>query len=255
MLRTTSFSAAGQEQGIHQYIPPDLRRMFYKNPAAIHASHNGLDPYGFPIRGLILYLPLWALNNGGTNSIQSVDAYRHTGVIIGALWIPNGRDFDGDDDRMDFGDAASLKLTGDLSYDIWLNPDVDETSSPLSMHYSDGYGFAMLETDRDFRCYRNGIGLDTSDTVWSVGSWVHLGYTNEGTRAYTYVNGAQDTTKADTTAPAFGQGAGEKLNVGCRDTGTPALHFNGQIGELRIYNRALSAGEMGSIYNATKWRY
>ena len=102
---------------IDRFIPPQLRYMFYNNPTATakYRIGNGLDPYGFSTNGLVMYLPLWALKGG---SFKSVDAYKHTCSVAGAIWKPDSRQFDGTDDKivipftsdLDFGDLDTYTI-------------------------------------------------------------------------------------------------------------------------------------------------
>ncbi|KKK51356.1 hypothetical protein LCGC14_3115780, partial [marine sediment metagenome] len=98
-------------RSVDQFIPSHLREMFYNNPIPQYkyATHDGYDPYGFSTDELVLYLPLWALKG---STFKSVDAYEHVNTVAGALWKPNGRDFDGSDDMVTIPNAVSTELGG-----------------------------------------------------------------------------------------------------------------------------------------------
>ena len=95
--------------------------------------------------------------------------------------------------------------------------------------------------------------LDASTPTTNV-SWNHYVATYDyGTgRRATYYNGtllAQNVSGVtNTSASVFMIGA---FNL----TGSPAYNFNGRIAYVKIYNRALSAAEIKTNYNATKNRY
>lgn len=257
MFRTTSFSASGQEQGIHQYIPPDLRRMFYKNPARVHASHNGLDPYSFSTDGLVMYLPLWALDNGGTNSIQSVDAYGLTCTITGALWRPNHRWFDGSDDKISI--AGLTRPTTNMTVIVWAYPEVINADEPLVSAWETGNEELLI-----FRVNSTGkiyVALQQSDhsTVDNVFS---DNVTQNAWEMFTLV--------ASVTAGTFRVYQGTSLDAGTDtydgtlngDGTDPILlasrstnRFKGRQGEAWIYDSAYSLADIIRHNAVTKWRY
>lgn len=245
MLRTTSFSAAGQEQGIHQYIPPDLRRMFYKNPAAIHASHNGLDPYGFSTRGLVCYLPLWALQNNV--SFQSVDAYKHACSVTGALWQPDSIWFDKINDKIDIGAGASLGLGNTFSIEAVINLDALTANCSIYSKGTNEFYFATASAELS---YYGGASV-LSDTALQASTWYHVIVTHAANDdVIFYLNGAADGA----VSTADGEWASTDGFVGIFSDGT-SEPFGGYIGELRLYNRVLSVGESLHNKNCVMWRY
>jgi len=95
----------------------------------------------------------------------------------------------------------------------------------------------------------------------STGVWYHLGFSHSGeiTRGVGpiafYRNGnydpddvcPSDVLDANTIASSA------SLNIGARDNG--GVPHAGDIADVRIYNRALSAAEINQIYDTTKWRF
>jgi len=252
MLRTVS-----NGQSIHQYIPPDLRRMFYKNPARVHASQNGLDPYGFSTDGLVLYLPLWALKD---SEFKSVDVYRHTCSVTGALWQPDGRLYGGGDDYISCGNASSLLFTsGAFSVLAWVYI-TDLTNHNVIMQRGrynlDGWRFLVNST--------GDIYFDTSQTTPAVQSsksavgevvvntWYLLGATRDGASAIPYKNGVD---VADTAGTHINPSTNSRnLLLGMRYD-LSSNPFYGTMGEAWVYSRALTPTEMLNTYNTTAWRY
>ncbi len=76
------------------------------------------------------------------------------------------------------------------------------------------------------------------------GNWHHLAGVMDGTTAYLYMDGVQIGTKNVTTGP-FDLG-GDYLYIGQDGRGTFGL-FNGEIGDARVWTRALSTNEVASI--------
>lgn len=251
MLRTIS-----NGQSIHQYIPPDLRRTFYKNPAAISASQNGKDPYGFSTDGLVLYLPLWALKD---SAFKSVDRYRHTATVTTASWGTTGYTFDG------AADFISIATTGGDALDItarpmsafaWIKPTVDQDGYILCKNLDAAanvqYGYYWDAGANAFiNVYLEGAqrAISVADSA-PLNVWSLVGFTwiADGT-IQIYVNGAASGAAGNWAAALTSR---PNLNVGRRAVG---IYFGGTIGEEWLYNRALSAVEIARQYNATAWRY
>ena len=76
------------------------------------------------------------------------------------------------------------------------------------------------------------------------GTWSHLATTYDGSTLRLYVNGAQVSSKPVTGAIVNGSGP---LHVG--GNAVWAEWFSGQIDDLRVYNRALTAGELQTDMN------
>ena len=95
-----------------------------------------------------------------------------------------------------------------------------------------------------------GVRSDGSVELWSAvnggqitsGVWEHIAFTWDGTNSMLYLNGVQ--VGITTNAPPVG---GHGLGIGYNDGDTPWM---GLIDEVSMYNRALSAPEVHSIYLA-----
>lgn len=259
MLRTVS-----NGQSIHPYIPRDLQRMFYKNPAAIHASQNGLDPYGFSIRGLVLYLPLFAQK---ATTYKSVDAYEHTVTRTGGSWQPYGMLLDGDD-YTTIPDHAAFDITTNLS--VWQWVYINDISVIADIYISNKY--ATIGDNRDWAMFKtSGTGKVTvrfgdpldgtleSTSITDVahianGTWVLLGFTYDTGTLLIYADGvsvAYTTTFGAPPATLYNGTA--DIILGKFTEGTTELV--GRLGEGGAHNVTLSAEEMLDTYNKTKWRY
>jgi hypothetical protein len=83
-----------------------------------------------------------------------------------------------------------------------------------------------------------GTGALTTNT------WTHLAGTYDGTTLRLYVNGVQVSSRAQTGAIAVST---NPLQIG-GDT-FYGQYFQGQIDEIRVYNRALSAAQIQSDMN------
>ena len=91
-------------------------------------------------------------------------------------------------------------------------------------------------------------------STFSYNSWTHVVFSRRSTNpeCFTYLNGALDVSSSsnlDVLSPSDGD-----VQIGYsgpRITG----YYDGLMGPIKIYNRALSASEVLQNYNATKSRF
>ncbi len=260
MLKTVS-----KGQSIHQYIPPYLKRIFYNNPSAIHASQNGKDPYGISPDGLVLHLPLWALNNGGTNSIQSVDAYRRTGTITGASWTPQGRSFDGSDDNIDCGTSAALNPLTAITIRAWFK--ATEVTIPHCIagrnnnsggHYSYALSHSNNAAGDLYFLMGNALGgavaLAAAEQV-AINPRYLAHAICHGSNMYLYKNGLP-VGGPQATVGMHNDGAVFHTYIGKFRTGPDGIFdFAGLEAEVSIFSVAWSSTMPMQDFLATRWRY
>ena len=97
--------------------------------------------------------------------------------------------------------------------------------------------------------------LDVSDAAWHHIMVTWNGINTIGSTVI-YVDSAVDALSADTKGGTGYTPYDGVANVEIgRYFGSDVYCFDGWIGEVCIYNRALSAQEIQHIYLATKWRY
>jgi hypothetical protein len=97
------------------------------------------------------------------------------------------------------------------------------------------------------------ISTSTVFTPNQLSGWKHFVFSRTGigsNQSFVYVNGSLDTTG---TLPNNITSGHTKLHIGANSSGSQRL--NGNIGEVRFYNRALSATEVSKNFNATSGKY
>lgn len=102
--------------------------------------------------------------------------------------------------------------------------------------------------------YYNGAWRTTDGFAPSTGVWYHLVGTYDGSTIRQYTNAVAGTPLSYTGTPQ----SGGEIRIARRwdESATLASNFfNGDIAIVRIYNRALSATEVSTNYNAQKGRY
>ncbi|MDP3014810.1 MAG: LamG domain-containing protein [bacterium] len=201
----------------------------------------------------------WKFNEtSGTNAYDASGRGNNGTLTNGPTWTTgragNALNFDGVDDFVNAGNAASLQVGGSgksFTLEGWT-----KRASSGVYHNIIWQGTATKNNGLHFE-YRNtnvftldfyGNGLNTPIAYTDVNEWHHWVGTYDGSTnaRKLYRDGilvANDTATED----YLGSGT---LFIGQRVGG--AYYFNGSIDEVRIYNRALSAAEISAIYNATK---
>jgi len=204
---------------------------------------------------IVLNAPLWQSDLSGS-TFTSIDAYAHSCNVSGATWSSSGRSFDGVDDYISVPDSPSLDITEALSIEVWCYPDSPASTLVLtSKQYllqlwtgTSKWNARVRDTTPSNKEVINAGAVSSAHT--------HLVFAVNGTtgKVSLYQNGvsigSQDYSPftMETNNLAFYLGA---FNDGV----APSLFWDGLIGEVRIYNRALSASEVLQNYNATKWKY
>ena len=107
-----------------------------------------------------------------------------------------------------------------------------------------GYGF-------DLEASSGQVRLTSTNGSVVNGSWDHLVGTYNGSTANFYLNGSLVDTDTGTSGNV---NTFDYVSFG-RDFGDNTRYFDGKLGEVRIYPRALTAAQVFQNYNATKSKY
>ena len=244
----------------------------YNGPYRTFEYCNGgvwvsMGPVGNTTTGLVGW---WKLDDGAGTSAADATGNGYTGTLTsGPTWttgMNNGavNFVAASSQYIKVPDTASLRLAGPWTIAAWVNP----TSLPAN-------GSAVNPIDRDSTC--NGcnsnykIAIDNNDhcgaLAWRVafdtsggvskgacyvtaiptGVWYHVVGVWDGTTLTLYVNGVSVATNVPGAVPATGTGG--DLGIGTEIT--QPRYFNGVIDDARVYNRALSAADVMTLYTST----
>ena len=154
--------------------------------------------------------------------------------------------FDGVNDRVTVPHAASLALTTGVTMEAWVAPTaLGGWRTVLLKERSRRAELGALRLRRRGggpSAYATGASeLGASGTAaLSLTAWTHVAGTYDGATLRLYVNGVQVATRALTGALAAGTAP---LSIG--GNGVWGEWFAGRIDEVRVYNRALGAADVG----------
>ena len=213
--------------------------------------------------GLVAYYPF----NGNAND-ESGNG--NDGTVFGAIltWdrfgVPlSAYEFDGVDDYIK-ADATGLP-TGERTVAFWFFAN-DVNNHPALMGYGGGscgsswfMGLNAAPAQYNDRYYltshcnvNNLLHLYTTEPI---GTWIHWAVTTAADGSRMYINGIESEMNGTFVNNTFVSGKDLSFGVAPSPSGFAPYtdgnisYFNGLLDEVRIYNRALTAEEIDSLYN------
>lgn len=217
-------------------------------------SFNGQD-----VSGTTAYDRSGAGNNGTITNSPAVKG----GRVGQALdFFPNGSDTDA---YITMDDPASGILdfgSGDFSLGFWMkgrgyNSQGSGVNIPVgkkNINSPNSAGYSFMYASDNILAFVVGNGTTDFSAVQSVATandnqWHHYVGVRSGGSIALYVDGVMITT---TTSVSGSTSNGDSFSVGSSPVGSdPDLrNVDGLIDEVRVYNRALSAGEIKAQYDA-----
>jgi YD repeat-containing protein len=203
----------------------------------------------------------WELNQSSGTTVTDSTGNGHTGTATGVTWSGGAASFTGTTGQQLATSGPVLDTDGSFTVAAWVNMAGNTTSTQTVAAQAAGTnsGFYLK--------YDSGLGewtftrpsTDTTNPSWPVGShaataastgtWTFLTGTynvNTGTLQL-YVNGSSSgTTTGSDSTPFASQGP---LLIGrSKFNGNAADLFDGQITDVQVYQRALSANEVSTLY-------
>ncbi|HUX35523.1 MAG TPA: LamG domain-containing protein, partial [Candidatus Paceibacterota bacterium] len=237
--------------------------------AIVTGSDLNLSPL-FSSNGLVGY---WKFDEGQGTSTQDSSGNGNTGTwngTLGSQWatgeVGGAGQFNGSNDWVNAGNGADLNPTSAMTISTWVkftNLNRETIASKWGASGNSDYSWLLFANmwssgEVNFLTSSDGTGYTnarSSAGAVATGVWYYIAgvYSGANTTATLYINGA---FAGSSTAPSSLKVSTTSLSIGAdhdNGVGEPAYRlFNGLIDDVRIYNRALSAAEIMSLYNATK---
>jgi hypothetical protein len=209
-------------------------------------SFNGYTIHRFDSNGTFTLTSgdttTWSDLSGNNNNGTLVNGVEYSGSNIGSL------SFNGSNQRV----STNYKPSGERSYFIWVKFSSLTHSSGYSLTGTqeiNSYTYIGIQNGGDVYYY---AGASTGGNIGNpvtVNTWVNLGFAlfPDGSRRV-YKNGIE----IHYNTGGLGGTATLEFSVGCINQ----THFiTGNIAQVSIYNRALSAAEVSQNFQATKTRF
>lgn len=222
---------------------------------------------------LILRLPFDETSGTVATDVSGVSpANSGTLTTIGATgnptWVPSGGkvggaiNFDGAGQRVEINDSATIPLDGmqKLSASLWVKLNAADASShailvkqTTSSASTASYAITLTSLEKLSLSVANKTAV-LGDTILTVGQWYHVMMIYDGSLATNnlqlYLNGNPDkfgnvaTGQANNAIPRI---SASKLRVGDYAPTAVTASFNGQVDEVRLYNRVLTLDEIQAL--------
>lgn len=212
--------------------------------------------------GLVLHLD--AANKksyGGTGTTwNDISGYKNNGTLVNGPTYEDGSiKFDGINDYSKVNDNDTLNITESLTISTWFKSvDIQSVQSVVnkfkqlvSLYY--GYSLIISPNNHPFVQIGNGSNskyYNFTNLIYSIGVWENITYTFFDGSVTCFLN---DETETITGFPTTIGINSDSLLIGVKDDETQ--YFNGDIGNIKIYNKTLSATEILQNYNALKSRF
>ena len=203
----------------------------------------------------------WDFDHDDAAGLLALDSSGNAshGHIHGAEWAPQGDGhalrFHGNGQYVDMGSPETLNITGPITLEAWVNPGRVPDAEPGI--FGKSFGSYGLTYYKDGSCYWYvGGGGNKCSAPLATGLWVHLAGTFDGETLCLYLNGAL----ADTAESQFdGMPSDTSFQIGRiranAGSDVPTAGFPGLVDGVRVYGRALTAGEVLDHYNAEAAQY
>ena len=199
----------------------------------------------------------WTANaNTGTSANNIISATGYTGVANTAM------SFNGTSDYVINSTANLYSSDSSGTISFWVKPSVMNTYNNVVVSADEATtGSYVLDmaynvNGKPYIYQTGGAGgnayITTTSGAITVGSWYHLAYISNGSVYLIYINGIpQDLTVSNgaNNGDWFADIANrDNITIGVAKWNAVINYVNGSISDVRIYNRALSAGEAKQLY-------
>ena len=215
-----------------------------------------IELMGAPVSGLKGH---WKLNENTGTSASDSSGSGNTGTLTsGAGWgagqSGSAASLDGIDDYVQVGAQSSLAMTSTASFSAWIYP-----TGPGSMAT---YGGIIVSKEGEYEIARFTDGtiqwaFANSNPGWAwvntghvapLNEWTHLTITYSYGTIKTYANGNLVHTYNGSGSIGDVVTGLNDFRIGSRQEFLQ--NFQGRIDDVRVYNRAITAGEVSSVVTA-----
>jgi hypothetical protein len=215
-----------------------------------------------PTEGLVAH---WKFDEGTGTTAADASGRGHTGTLLGgASWtagqVGGALSLDGVDGRVQATESEALRLAGDKTVALWLKKHAEPAGYPHifgkggASYYGRGYHL-WDDTGTGARLiweqgYASGAPRSLfSSTSLSTNVWYHVAGLVEGASIRLYLNGVLDAAGTLSAPPVART---DPVWMGHLSGFT---HFPGLLDDVRVYDRALSAGEIAGLAARPNWHY
>jgi hypothetical protein len=224
-----------------------------------------VKPNTFTSDNLVLhYNPSMAESYPGSGtSLVDLSGNGLTGTISNLSYTNPAFTFNGTSSQVSIPDNAALEPgTGSWTIEVWFK-NAGSSGTVIGKYNNGGqsanisYALRLVGSNSIRADFSNGSTAQITDNyTFTANTWVQMVYIWDKTNntIYTYSNGELKQTKAISISGAI-LNATTNLFLGSYNGGEYAQYFNGQMGIVRLYKKALNATEVLTNFNSNKTVY
>lgn len=170
--------------------------------------------------------------------------------------------FDGTNDFINLGNNISNSFSA-LTIESTFKVGITNKKQAILSTYSNSIGWGLEILDNTFSNKFNFFGFASAGIVTGIQSNTSavLNQTYNVSAVFSgssyiniFVNGIIESTLG-TSLSSFSKNSSANLQIGDDPEASQSIYFQGNMMQIKLYNRALSATEILQNYNATKGRY
>ena len=202
------------------------------------------------------------MNGNATESVRNVSATVSGATLTtGQNGQSNGAySLNGSSNYLSMANHASYLPISTISVSVWARPASLGNNAQKLISKSEGSGYAMSlnGSGQDTTCNPHDICFFIHTSSWNTvgypksnittNEWAYIVGTYDGNYMRLYLNGEEVSSNALSGSIASNSGPlcfGSELSSACNNGG---VYYNGQLDDTRVYNRALSAEEVQTLY-------
>lgn len=205
----------------------------------------------------------WKLDESSGNPADSVGTNTLTNentVSFSAQLINNGGDFGSTNTTKAFSrsDSLGLSYTSNFSYSAWFKLDTAPSSAFENILYikdssASGFYSRVFYGDsagtKTLYAQRLTNAAVTSSTTITTGTWHHFVYTFDGTTMLLYYDGSLLINGGTQSGSVSTSGNAAVFAIGRERIPGDGGFWKGKVDEVGVWSRALTSGEVTSLYN------
>ncbi|MFM1754462.1 MAG: hypothetical protein RLZZ236_1401 [Bacteroidota bacterium] len=224
-----------------------------------------LKPVYFAANDLVLYYNPGMTESypGSGTSLVDLSGNGLTGTMSNLSYTNPAFTFNGSTSQVSIPDNAALEPgTGSWTIEVWFK-NAGSSGTVIGKYNNGGqsanisYALRLAGSNLIRADFSNGSTAQITDNyTFTANTWVQMVYVWDKTNntIYTYSNGEFKQTKAISITGGI-LNATTNLFLGSYNGGEYAQYFNGQMGIVRIYKKALNATEVQTNFNSNRALY
>lgn len=218
----------------------------------VSSSGYSYIPAGGSSNFMISFIPTSAGVNTAVVNILSSDCSHPNYSFVISAFAPTAEalDFDGVNDYVAINNTSALDniITGDFTFEAWVNPSVSKMNTILSKgdgSYVPGTGEYIFQLN----AFNQVSFFHTAQNVWKyswntvpLNAWSHVAVTFDGTHIKFYINGLLDAV--ETSSATTNTTGNTPVFLGIQGHNCQCNHFQGKLDEIRMWNVARTPCEI-----------